>query len=164
MSRTNEEHAETEGFLKRFRPQEPAGELKARVIRSAWGAWHETSAGVPWQIPLRRLAASAVAAAILISLANRYGDCAPTRHPTGIPAAGHVEPCDLDVMTAPQTLLARYAVTAGRPTRPDASSLLDYLDMVRETLRETEHDDASDEPVPAERRSHLFPNLPIRHS
>lgn len=67
-------------------------------------------------------------------------------------------------MTAPQTLLVRYAVTAGRPARPDASSLLDYLDMVRETLRETERIDTSDEPVPVERGSRLFPNLPSRHS
>lgn len=162
MSRTNEEHVRTEGFLKRVRPQEPSAELKAQVLRAARDAWHDASAGIPWRIPLRRLVVSAAAAAVLISLANLYGDCASIRPATQVLTSGSAEPCDLDIMTDPQMSFMRYAVRAGRPARPEASLLADYLEMVCETLTETEGGDGSDEP--AERRSRLFPNLLSRHS
>ncbi len=156
MNRDNEEHAGIEGLLKRVRPPEPSSELKARVLRIAGEAWLDASAGVPWQIPIRRLAISAAAATVLVSLANLYGDRASAhRPPAPTPIAERVEPCDLDVMMDPDASLIRYTVTTARSAQPDASAFLDYLERVREALGETERDEASDSPAPTERRSRV---------
>lgn len=160
MNRGNEEHKGIEGLLKRVRPPEPSSELKARVLRTTGEAWLDASAGIPWQIPIRRLVVSAAAAAVLISLANLYGDRASAHHsPAPAPIAERVEPCDLDVMMDPDASSIRYTVTTARSAQPSASALLDYLERVREALGETNRDDASDSPAPSERRSRL-PQIP----
>jgi len=156
MNRDNEEYAGIEGLLKRVCPPEPSSELKARILRTAGEAWSDASAGVPWQIPIRRLALSALAAAVLISLANFYGDRASAHHspaPTAI--AERVEPCDLEIMMDPGASSIRYTVTTARSAQPDASAFLDYLERVREALGEPKRDDASDSSAPTERRSRL---------
>ncbi len=156
MNRSNEGHAGIEGLLKRVRPPEPSSELKARVLRIAGEAWLKASAGVAWQIPIRRLALSAAAATVLISLANLYGDRASARRPPApTPVAERVEPCDLDTMMDPDASSIRYTVTTARSAQPDASAIFDYLARVRKALGETERDDASGSPTPTERRSRL---------
>lgn len=156
MNRDNEEHAEIERLLKQVRPLEPSSELKARVVRTAGEAWLKASAGVPWQIPIRRLALSALAATVLISLANLYGDRASAHHsPAPTPITERVELHNFDVMMAPDPSSIRYTVTTARSARPDASALVDYLARVRDALDETERDETSDGLAPTERRSRL---------
>jgi hypothetical protein len=160
MNRDNEERAGIEGLLKRVRPPEPSSELKTRVLRTAGEAWLKVSTGVPWHIPIRRLAISAVAATVLISLANLYGDrVSAHRLPAPTPIAERVDPYDFDVMMDPDASSIRYTVTTARSAQPDASALVDHLERVREALGETKRDDASDSPAPAERRSRL-PQIP----
>jgi len=159
MSKTDNKHRKTEEVLRRVRPQELSAELKAKVVGTARDAWHKEPANIPWQIPLRRLAASAAAAVLIVSLANLYGDCASVRHPTRTPMAGCAEPCDLDALMNVYTPLVRYMAAAGRPAQPCASALLDHLERVRETLRETERSESSEEPAPVERKSRL-PGVP----
>lgn len=159
MSKINEEHRETEESLRRVRPQGPSAELKGRVLLAARRAWRQESAHVPWQIPLRRLAASAIAAVLIMSLANLYGNRASGYRPAGAPTASFAEPCDLDSIMDVHIPLIRYMATAGRPAQGGASTLLQHLEMVRGTLRETERKDTSEESAPLERRSRLFPSL-----
>ncbi len=149
------EHADTERLLRRVRPTEPSTQLKALVLQTAREAWPGASTNIPWQIPIRRLALSAVAATVLISLANLYADHASGHEPAAIPIAEHVEPCDPEVMTVPNASSIRYVVTTVRSIPTDASILSNHLEEVRETLGATERDEKSDGPDPIERRSRL---------
>jgi hypothetical protein len=160
MNRDNEEYAGIERLLKRVHPPVPSPELKARALRTAGDAWLDASTGVPWHIPIRRLALSAAAATVLISLANLYGDrVSAHRLPVPTPIAERVEPYDFDVLMDPDACSIRYTATTAGSAQPDASALVDYLERVREALGETKRDDASDSPAPTERRSRL-PQIP----
>lgn len=159
MSTTDDTHRQTEEVLKRVRPHELSAELKAKVVAAAREAWHKEPASIPWQIPLRRLATSAAAAVLIVSLANLYGDCASVHGPTRTPVARCAEPCDLDALMNVYTPLVRYMATAGRPAHPCASAMLDHLERVRETLREMERSGSCEEPAAVERRSRL-PGVP----
>lgn len=164
MSEFNEEPMECERILRRVRVSEPSDELKSRIMQSAREAWRDTVPSIPWQVPVGRLVVSTMAATIVISLANLYGDHASSSRPAHELATEHAEPCDLDVMAEPNPSLIRYAVMAGSPAQPDASALFTYLKKVRETLRETERNEAPDGPDPVERRSRLLPASPSLHS
>ncbi len=164
MSELNEEHVECERILRRARASDPSDELRSRIAQAAREAWRDTVPSVPWQVPVGRLVASTMAATIVISLANLYGDHASTNRPAPEPTAEHAEPCDLDVMTEPNPSLVRYAVMAGSPAQPDASALFKYVKRARETLREIEHNETPDEPNPVERRSRLLPGFTSLHS
>lgn len=159
MSTPNEEYDRIERLLKRVRPQEPSAELEERVQCAAQEAWREDTAGIPWRIPILRLALSTAAAAVLVTLANLYGDRAsyPPRAP--VPAAACVEPCDLDIMGEIPVSFTRYAATTDTPIGSDASALFDHLRAVRETLRETEEKGLPQGPGLRDPRSHLLPRL-----
>lgn len=159
MNSNDAEHAQTERFLSQVCPSEPSAELRNRILLAAQKAWRDASVNIPWQIPIRRLAASAVAAAILVSLANLYCDRAFAHRSIAIPIAGSVEPCDLDVTIGPAASLIRYAVTATGLDRTDTATPVDYLERVRRALGETEQNEAPEDPAPAERRSRL-PRIP----
>ncbi len=164
MSELNEEHMECERILRRVRASDPSDELKSHIMQAVREAWRDTAPSVPWQVPVGRLVVSTMAATIVISLANLYGDHASANQPAHELTAEYAEPCDLDVMAEPNPALVRYAVMAGSPAQPDASALFHYLKKFRETLRETEHNDAADGPEPVERRSRLLPTSPRLHS
>ncbi len=164
MSEINEEHRETEESLRRVRPQGPSAELKGRVLLAARRAWRQESAHVPWQIPLRRLAASAIAAVLIMSLANLYGNRASGYRPAGAPTAGFAEPCDLDAIMDVHAPVMRYMAIAGRSAWGGAPALLEHLEMVRDALREAEQTEAAEEPAPVERRSRLLPSPSSLHS
>ena len=164
MSELNEEPIECERILRRVRTLAPSDELKGRIMQAAQEAWRDTVLSVPWQVPVGRLVVSTMAATIVISLANLYGDYASANRPAHELIAEHAEPCDLDVMAEPNPSLVRYAVTAGSPGQPDASALFAYLKKFRATLREAERNEAADGPDPMERRSRLLPTSPRLHS
>ena len=148
MSTPNEEYDRIERLLKRVRPQEPSAELEERVQRAAQQAWCKDAADVPW-----RLAFSTAAAAVLVTLANLYGDRASYSPRAPVPAATCVEPCDLDIMGEIPVSFARYAATT------DTSALFNHLRAVRETLRETEENGLPQGPGLRDPRSHLPPRL-----
>jgi hypothetical protein len=164
MSELNEEPIECERILRRVRTLAPSDELKGRIMQAAQEAWRDTVLSVPWQVPVGRLVVSTMAATIVISLANLYGDRASANRPVHEPTAERAEPCDLDVTAEPNPPLVRYAVTAGSPAQPDASALFAYLKRFREALREMEHNETPDGPDPMERRSRLLPTSPRLHS
>jgi len=153
MSTPNEEYDGIERLLKRVRPQEPSAELEERVQRAAQQAWRYDAAGIPWRIPILRLAVSTAAAAVIVTLANLYGDRASYPRRAPVPAAACVEPCDLDITGGIHVSFARYAATT------DASALFDHLRAVRETLRETEENRLPQGPGLSNPRSHLPPRL-----
>lgn len=159
MNNNDAEHLQVERLLKQVRLSGPTAELKKRVLQAAQKARRDATAGVPWRIPIRRLAASAAVAAILVSLANLHCDRTFARRSIAIPIAGSVEPCDLDVTIGPAASLIRHAVTATGLDRTDTATSVDYLERVRRALGETERDEAPDDPAPAERRSRL-PRIP----
>ena len=164
MSELNKEPMKCERVLRRVRVLDPSDELKSRIMQTTRGAWYDTAPSVPWQVPIGRLVISTMAATIVISLANLYSDRASANRPAHEPIAEYAEPCDLDVIAEPNPSLVRYAVMASSPAQPNASALFAYLKRVRETLCETEHNDAADGPDPVERRSRLLPTSPSLHS
>lgn len=160
MNERDNMHPNVEGVLRRVRPHEPSAELKAKVLHAARDAWRQDSAGVPWQVPIRRLAISAAAAAVMVSFANLYGNGASAHHPAAAPVTGYAEPCDLDAMTDVYSPFIRAMAMAERQTQRDAAGLLNHLEMIREALRESEPSEASETPDAIEQRSRL-PGLPL---
>lgn len=159
MSTPNKDYDRIERLLKRVRPQEPSAELEERVQRAAQQAWRDDAAGIPWRIPILRLALSTAAAAVIVTLANLYGDRASYPRRAPVPAATCVEPCDLDITGGTPVSFARYAATTDAPIGSDASALFDHLRAVRETLRETEENGLPQGPGLRDPRSHLPPHL-----
>ncbi len=153
MSTPNEEYDRIERLLKRVRPQEPSAELEERVQCAAQEAWREDTAGIPWRIPILRLALSTAAAAVLVTLANLYGDRASYPRRAPVSAGTYVESCDLDIMGEIPVSFTRYAATT------DTSALFNHLRAVRETLRETEENGLPQGPGLSDPRSHLPPRL-----
>ncbi|MEN6337494.1 MAG: hypothetical protein ABFE01_24840 [Phycisphaerales bacterium] len=160
MNSNDEEYTKIERLLKRARPTEPSAELKSRVLHAARETWLGASAGIPWQTPVRRLIVSAVAATIVVSLANVYADRAFAPGSVSMPAAGYMEPCEIDVMAESDTPQIYFAATAVRAAQPDASTLFDHLEKVRETLREVDRDESSggSMPIPPGSRLHQVPS------
>ena len=70
MNETNAEHERIERLLKQAHVPAPSNQLRERITDSARQAWKRNEAETPWRVPLRRLALSAVAAVIIISLTN----------------------------------------------------------------------------------------------
>ena len=76
MNESNEEHVECERILRRVCALAPSDELKSRIMQGARERWRDTVPSIPWQVPVGRLVVSTMAATIVISLANLYGDYA----------------------------------------------------------------------------------------
>jgi hypothetical protein len=157
MSEAEHEYNRMEHLLKRVRPQAPSPELKARVIRAAHNAWQDDATGIPWWIPIRRLLVSAAAALVSVSFANLYSERADAQQQG--PTSTAIEPYDLDIASEAYPSLVRYAIRLDTPGGSDACALFDHLRTVQAALRETEGDDATDEPGQTNSRSHLLPSL-----
>ncbi|GAF94642.1 unnamed protein product, partial [marine sediment metagenome] len=63
-----------EHLLRKAHIPEPSTLLKERITTEARKAWNQTSLELPWQIPVKRLVASAAAAMFVISIANYFSD------------------------------------------------------------------------------------------
>lgn len=149
---------EIERRLKTVRLTEPSDELKARILGAARETWDKAPADIPWRVPLRHLAVSAVAAVLIVSFANRFSTWMVAPWQAGRPATIRTEPSGFaDMPELPYSPLVRQFLATGRAPAQDASALLDHMKRARETLDGIEPDDPAPKSGPGERESRLLP-------
>ncbi len=166
MNEKDLENDKIEHLLRRAHILEPSPLLKERITAEARKVWNQTSLEMPWQIPIRRLVASAAAAVLIISIANfssehtlkkwRPGDAQVTKKP--LP--------DLERLPEiPYTPSIRHLVSVNRkPSMTDDSALRDYAERVRQVLNEMQQNGLSNQPAPDGGRSRLFPAQSVSDS
>ncbi|MBL7188826.1 MAG: hypothetical protein ISS70_21065 [Phycisphaerae bacterium] len=157
-----DEHSENwplENLLTRAHVPEPSPQLKQRITAEARKAWDQTSADIPWQIPLRRLVASAAAAVLIIWLANFSSDYTLAQWRPGSACVATQQPTDFDMLPEmPYGPFAKHMVLVDRRSRViDASALSDYVESVRRLLDETEQNGVSTPLAPPGGSSRLAP-------
>ena len=148
-----------ESLLKKAHLPEPSTELKERITAKATRIWNQTLQDVPWQIPIRRLAASAAAAVFIIWLSNISSDVFVARWQTGGASAQPQQLSEVDVLSdMPYDPFVRHLASTGReyPVR-DASGLRHYVETCRRLLDEIQQNQDSQLPVPFEGSSRLLP-------
>lgn len=158
MNDKNAENKQIEDLLRKAHLHKPSPELKKRITAEAAKAWNQTSPEVSWQIPFRRLLASAAAAVFVIWLSNYSSDYALAQwRPGGLSIASH-QPPNLDELTEmPYSPLARHLISAGhKPSMTDASALRNYTETIQRILNEAQQNGVSKPPAPAEGSSRLL--------
>jgi hypothetical protein len=166
MNKKDMENDKIEHLLRRAHPSEPSPLLKERITTEARKAWNQASMEIPWQIPIRRLAASAAAAVLIISVANFSNDHALERWEPGDAQAIKEQLPDLEILPDMHYRpFVRHTVSINRkPSINNASALRDYTERVRQVLNEMQQNGASNKPVQDGGRSRLFPVKPISDS
>jgi len=154
----NDKNKQIEGFLRKAHLPEPSPQLKERVTTKAKKMWIQTSSELPWQIPVRRLIASAAAAVLIIWLTNSSSDYLMVRWQSNRPKIAYQQHSDLDAMTEiPYSPLVRHLVSTGRRLSiTDALALLNYAETLRQVLNESQQNGVSKPSAPAEGRSILL--------
>lgn len=132
MNDRDQDHREVERLLELMRLAEPSAELRQQVTDAAREAWDEKPAQAPWWIGLRRLAASAAAAALIVSCSRYYSDLSVAKWQAGRPVAAAVAQGGDDMAEQPYNAFIGH-VTAARRASPPASIAL--LESMRELSR-----------------------------
>jgi len=162
MSHAHDENDRVERLLQGARLSEPSGRLKDRVTKGALEVWRAGPADVPWQIPLRRLAVSAAAAVLIVSLANLAADRALMRGRAGVARAAHREAADLEAV--PEEMygsLARRLLAANlRVSGAFGARLEEYREQMRQVLDEAQENGVPDQDASLNGRSRLLRVLP----
>ena len=151
------ENEQIENILNRAHLPEASPELKQRITAEARNVWDQTPADIPWQIPLRCLAASAAAAAFIVWLANLSSDYTLAQwRPAGACVAAQ-QLTDFDALPEiPYGPFARYLVSVDRKSPViDASALSDYAENMRRVLDQMRRSGISTPPVPSGGSSRL---------
>jgi hypothetical protein len=159
MNEKDAKNKQIEELLLKARLPEPSSELKKRITTEASKAWKQNSLELSWQIPVRRLIASAAAAVIIVWLTNSFFDYSPARWRSGGSQITNQQPSDTDAL---QELLysplARHLVSNDRKLSiTDTSALLNYTEAVRSILSESQQNGSSKPSAPAEGRSIVLP-------
>ena len=162
MNEKDLENDKLEHLLRRAHIPEPSPQLKERITTEARKAWNQTSLELPWQIPVKRLVASAAAAMFVIFIANYFSDLTLAHWWSGSVPITRLQPPDLETLPEmPYSSFVRHLVSVNRrPSMTDASALRNYAERVRQILKETQQNGASNEHVPDGGRSRLFPAQP----
>ena len=155
-----------EHLLKRAHPSELSPLLKERITTEARKAWNQTSLEIPWQIPIRRLVASAAAAVLIISIANFSSDHTLERWLLGDALVTKKQLPDLETLPEmPYSSFGRHLISVNRkPSLTDTSALHNHSERVRQVLNEMQQNGASNQPAPDGGRSRLFPSQPVSDS
>ena len=155
----NADNKQIENILRKAHLPEPSPGLKERITAEAKKTWIRTSQELPWQVPVRRLIASAAAAVLIIWLTNSYSDYLMVRWQSSRPKIANQQRSDFDELTEiPYSPFARHLVSAGRkPSITDASALRNYAETVRSILSESQQNGSSKPSAPVEGRSILLP-------
>lgn len=135
----NGKYEKLEHLLKQARPVAPTPQLKVRVTSAAGKAWGRATLEVPWQVPLRRLAVSAAAAVLVVSLAKAFSNCiAPGWHHTESPAT-RSESIDLNdlSLTGYDAYVRHLTASTCRSSGASGLTLRDHMERVREMLKES---------------------------
>ncbi len=159
MNEKDIENDKIERLLRKAHLPEPSPLLKERITTEARKAWNQTSLELPWQIPVKRLVASAAAAMLVISIANYFSDLTLAHWWSGSVPITRLQPSDLDVLPEmPYSPFVRHLVLVNRkPSIIDASALRDYTERLQQVLNEMQQNGSSNGQVLDEGRSHLFP-------
>ena len=162
MNETNAEHERIERLLKQARLPEPSAQLRDRVTAAAKQAWDHTPTDVPWQVPLRRLALSAAAAVIVVSLANHLGNVAgPQARPDG-PVAASISDSDIGELAEMVYGPSRSQLGTSRrgPSAANGITLRDKIESIRNILDELDNNGIQAQPTPGGGRSRLLRGQP----
>ncbi|MBN2134030.1 MAG: hypothetical protein JW741_31290 [Sedimentisphaerales bacterium] len=159
MSHGHDENDKVERLLQAARPGAPIGQLKARVTKAAREAWREGPADVPWRVPLRRLAVSAAAAALIVSLANLAADRSLMRGRAGGARVAQRETVDLEgVPEEVYGSVARRLLAANlRAPQAVGARLEEYREQMRQVLEEAQENGVANPPRAPNGRSRLLP-------
>ncbi len=158
MNEINGENERIERILGQVHLPGPSDALKNRVTGSAREAWGQAPTDIPWQVPLRRLALSAAAAVIIVSLANHFSHFGvPETGPGHRTATLEKRP---DRETEPEDpltpLMNRLIQTGRRSSRTHAPALRRYMENVQKILQETEGRGPQEAPTPTKSGSRLL--------
>ncbi len=166
MNEKDMENDKIENLLRRAHPSGPSPLLKERITTETRKVWNQTSLEIPWQIPIRRLVASAAAAVLIISITNFSNDRALKGwYPRDIRTTREQTPKHEVLPDMPYRPFVRHTVSINRkPSINNASALRDYTERVRQVLNEMQQNGASNQPVPDGGRSRLFPIQPVSDS
>jgi len=150
------EDSEIERLLRRAKLPEPSAEFKERVTRAARQAWDQVAPDVPWQVPFRRLAVSAAAAVLMVSFANYCGNHVRAGQESRGSVAVEETPDLGDGSQVPYSTLVKHLTMTNRSVR-NPTTLVDYMEKLREMLGENEPPEAPDSGAPVDYRSRLLP-------
>ena len=159
MNETSSKHDKIEHLMQQVRPTGLSPQLKDRVTSVAVKAWGQAPPEVPWQIPLRRLAVSAAAAVLVVSLAHVFSHRVAGQWRPGESRTTSGKPADLNdpLMTNYGDFVKHMAVSNYRPPGAGALMLRNYVEQVREMLEETQPNGDTGQPTPTPGRSRLIP-------
>ena len=162
MNEKDIENRKIEHLLRKAHIPEPSSLLKEQITTEAKKAWKQSPLETPWQIPVRRLAASAAAAVLIISIANLSSDHALEQWGTGNVRVTKQQSLDLEILPdMPYRPFVRHTVSVNRrPSITNASALRDYTQRLRQVLNEMQQNGVSNQPVPDGGRSRLLPAQP----
>jgi len=152
MNEMDRENNEIECFLRQAKLPEPSAELKERVTHAARRAWSGGAPDVLWQVPVRRLAISAAAAMLMVSLANYCAGRVPVGRQSREFATSIVEASEPDDWLQ---MPVRHPVN--KPSTFTPATLRKHIEKVRQILDESEVTGPSDAGAPVEYKSHLLP-------
>ena len=152
------ENDKLEQILKKAHIPEPTPILKERITTEAKKVWNQNSQEIPWQIPARRLLASAAAAVIIMSITNFYNEHTLKRWHFRYNGTTSSQVPDLETLSdIPYRPFVRHLVSVNRKSSfIDASALSDYTKRLQQVLNETQQNGDSNEQIPDGGRSRLF--------
>ncbi len=163
MNERHREDSEIERLLRRAKLPEPSAELSDRVTSAARKAWGEAALDIPWQVPVRRLAISAAAAVLMVSLANYCADRVPAGRPSHEFVVSMVETPELeDWFQMPRSRLVKHLGNKAPAYSPAA--VREQMEKVRQFLDERESAAPPDAGAPVKYKSRLLPARPNFYS
>ena len=162
MNEKDLENDKLEHLLRKAHIPEPSPLLKERITTEARKEWKQTSLELPWQVPVKRLVASAAVAMFVIFIANYFSDLTLAHWWSGSVPITRLQPSDLDVLPEmPYSSFVRHLVLVNRkPSIIDASALRDYTERLQQVLNEMQQNGTSNKQVPNGGRSRLLPVQP----
>jgi len=156
MKAQRDKNRDVEQVLKAACPTGPSSQLKRQVIGAAKRAWRREPQEISWQVPLRRLAVSAAAAVLVVSLTNLAVDRSLVRWQAGGLRVAGWEPGDVDAVSeAVYGSRVRYLVAAIR--RASAADWRQYREQMQRVLDEAQESGTPDRPAAPNGRSRLLP-------
>ena len=154
MNETNGENERIERILGQVHLPGPSDALRTRVTGSTRQVWGQAPTDIPWQVPLRRLALSAAAAVVIVSLANHFSDFGIREDNRRYHAATPAEVSIPEASVSP--LMNRLIQTGRRSSRTHAPALRRYMENVQKILQETEDRGTREAPAPTKSGSRLL--------
>ena len=152
------ENDKLEYILKKAHIPEPTPILKERITTEAKKAWNQSSQEIPWQIPVRRLVASAAAAVIIVSITNFYNEHVLKRWQFKDNSTLNKQVNDLETLSdIPYRPFVRHLISISRkPSNIDASAFRDYTKRLQQVLNEMQQNGSPNKQMLDGERSRLF--------